>query len=155
AGRHHARHRPPGPRGDDRPRPHGGDVRSAARAALIDRLELRRAAAPVQEASVWEVEPGELRKLAVTDPRCKQGAWQPRLEPDLLAARNRSRLRTRPHSNNTRDVGKVPAAWLIAFVVGCSVLGNTQRAHEKRTDQEMAAAGFRQFPADTPEKMAR
>jgi hypothetical protein len=51
---------------------------------------------------------------------------------------------------------KVGAAWLMAFVFGgCSLPGNTQRAHEKRTDQQMAAAGFRQFPADTPEKMAR
>jgi hypothetical protein len=51
---------------------------------------------------------------------------------------------------------KAPAAWLITVVfAGCSVLGNTQRAHEKRTDQELTAAGFRQFPADTPEKMAR
>jgi len=51
---------------------------------------------------------------------------------------------------------KVYAAWLMAFIVGgCSMLGNKQRAHEKRTDQEMAAAGFRQFTADTPEKMAR
>ena len=44
----------------------------------------------------------------------------------------------------------------MAFVVGgCSMLGNTQRARAKRTDQEMADAGFRKVPADTPEKMAR
>ena len=35
------------------------------------------------------------------------------------------------------------------------MLGTTKARHEKRTDQEMAAAGFRQFPADTPEKMSR
>ena len=51
---------------------------------------------------------------------------------------------------------KVSAACLMAFVVGgCSIPGSTQKTHERRTDQQMAAAGFRQFPADTPEKMAR
>jgi hypothetical protein len=44
---------------------------------------------------------------------------------------------------------------MVLVVGGCSMLGNTQRAHETRIDQEMAAAGFRQVPADTPEKMAR
>jgi hypothetical protein len=50
---------------------------------------------------------------------------------------------------------KVRAALLVVLVVaGCSML-ETQTTQERRTDQEMAAAGFRKFPADTPEKMAR
>src|SRR5262245_37864913 len=68
------------------------------------------------------------------------------------------RRRCAPHhaGDNTPDMPKVRVAWLMALVVtGCSMLGHGQRAHGKRTDQEMAAAGFRQFPADTPEKMAR
>jgi hypothetical protein len=51
---------------------------------------------------------------------------------------------------------RVRGAWLVAFVLaGCSMRGSTQTRREKRTDQQMAAAGFQRFPADTPEKMAR